>query len=448
MTEIQVPAKIAEIFSAPKMRYRAARGGRGSGKTRGFALMAAVMAAQRAGRGERGLIVCAREFQNSLRDSSFSETVNVLRAVPELGARFDIGREFIRTRDGRMEFVFAGLRHNIDALKSKSNIHLLWADEAQTVPESSWRLALPTVRAYNSEIWATWNPRYEHDAVERRFRLKPPLESYIGREINWRDNPFFPAVLDLERRNDLRLRPDFYPHIWEGKYITAQEGAYWTAELSAAEREGRIDECVRDPLLPVKCFFDLGGASGRADATAIWSAQFAGERILLLDYYEAVGQPLSAHADYLRKWGNPELHLPHDGRNISGAATMSWQTALYDAGFHTVEVHRNLGAGAALKRVEAARRIMSRCLFNAEACKAGLDALRAYHEKRDAIRNIGLGPEHDWSSHGADAFGLLAVAWNESRGESFAPGPAADEDMSDWGDWGDWGGRSGDISAY
>jgi len=438
--EIKVPQKIAEIFAPPKMRYRVARGGRGSGKSRGFAIMAAIKAAQLAAQGKSGLIVCGREFMNSLADSSMPEIVGAIRAIPGLESRFAIGNEYIRTKDGRISFVFAGMRQNLESLKGKSAVHLLWVDEAQVVSEKAWQLTLPTVRADESEIWVTWNPRFEHDATEQRFWLNPPPEGWIGREINWGDNPFFPGVMDLERRNDLARRPEFYPHIWEGKYMTVQAGAYWTAELAAAEKEGRISECLRDPILPVKCFFDLGGASGKADATAIWSAQFVGDRIFILDYYEAVGQPLSAHADYLRKWGNPELHLPHDGRNISGSSTMSWQTALYDAGFGFVEVHPNLGAGAALTRIYAARNVMGRCIFNGLACKAGLAALAAYHEKRDENRNMGLGPEHDWASHAADAFGLMAVAWLENRGGVKGSYNPPERDLT--------GGGENDISAY
>jgi phage terminase large subunit len=66
-------------------------------------------------------------------------------------------------------------------------------------------------------------------------------------------------------------------------------------------------------------------------------------------------------------------------------------------------------------RIEAVRRIMPQVWFNEEKCSAGLEALAAHDEKRDEKRAIGLGPAHDWSSHGADAFGLMAIAY-ESPG--------------------------------
>jgi len=66
-----------------------------------------------------------------------------------------------------------------------------------------------------------------------------------------------------------------------------------------------------------------------------------------------------------------------------------------------------------MMRIEAARRIFPRCWFNDKATEAGRDSLGYYHERKDANRNIGLGPEHDWSSHAADSFGYLAIAYEE-----------------------------------
>jgi hypothetical protein len=85
-----------------------------------------------------------------------------------------------------------------------------------------------------------------------------------------------------------------------------------------------------------------------------------------------------------------------------------------------------------MKRVEAARRLFPSIWFNEKTTEPGLDALGWYHEKRDDARNIGLGPEHDWSSHGADAFGLMCVAYEQpetrrSSSTSGAGGSMADD---------------------
>jgi phage terminase large subunit len=96
-----------------------------------------------------------------------------------------------------------------------------------------------------------------------------------------------------------------------------------------------------------------------------------------------------------------------------------YEDHLQDAGFRT-EVVPNAGVGAARMRIEAVRRILPRCHFSEKNCEAGLEALAWYHERTDEHREVGLGPLHDWSSHAADAFGLLAVSYEEpSRSKRF-----------------------------
>jgi phage terminase large subunit len=151
----------------------------------------------------------------------------------------------------------------------------------------------------------------------------------------------------------------------------------------------------------------------KSDATAIWIAQFVGREIRVLDYYEAQGQPLAAHVQWLRdrKYDKAVCVLPHDGAPVNPVADASWQSALQDAGFD-VEVIPNQGAGAAKMRIEAARRVFPSVWFNADTTEPGRDALGWYHEKRsDDDRDVGLGPCHDFSSHGADAFGLLCICY-------------------------------------
>ena len=123
------------------------------------------------------------------------------RARPWLREHYELGEKFIRTRDGRIDFRFAGLRRNIESIKSTSRIRLLWVDEAEPVSEQAWQKAIPTVREENAEIWVTWNPERRASATNRRFRETPPEHSKIV-EVNWRDNPWFPRTLDMIRRED------------------------------------------------------------------------------------------------------------------------------------------------------------------------------------------------------------------------------------------------------
>lgn len=378
--------------------------------------MAAVRGYQLSQEGKSGVIVCGREFMNSLDESSMAEVKAAIASEPWLAANYDVGEKYIRTLDGRISFAFIGLRHNLDSIKSKSQIHVLWVDEAEPVSETAWIKIVPTVREHGSEIWVTWNPERKNSATHKRFRENPPSGAKIV-EINYSDNPWFPEVLEQERLEDFARRPDQYDHVWEGGFVTVVEGAYFAQALSAAKAEGRIGKVAADPLMTLRAFVDIGGTGAKADSFTIWIVQFIGKEIRVLDYYEAQGQPIATHLNWMRGKGYTpdrcQFWLPHDGSTQDRVFDVSYESALRDAGYH-VTVVPNQGKGAAKMRIEAARRLFPSIWFNAETTEAGRDALGWYHEKRSQDdRNIGLGPEHDWSSHGADAFGLMCVAYEE-----------------------------------
>ena len=219
--QIKLPPKLVSVFSG-EARYRGAHGGRGSGKTRSFALMCAVRGYLYGRSGVTGNILCAREHLANLDDSSMEEVKQAIRSVDWLNEYYEIGEKFIRSKDGRIKFLFSGLRHNIGGVKSKARILIAWVDEAEQVGEVAWRTLLPTVREDGSEIWLTWNPESEHSATNQRFRVSPPTDAKIV-ELNWRDNPWFPKELDGERLDDMRLRPDTYDHVWEGSYLVLSD---------------------------------------------------------------------------------------------------------------------------------------------------------------------------------------------------------------------------------
>lgn len=212
-----------------------------------------------------------------------------------------------------------------------------------------------------------------------------------------------------------------YNREMECDFDAAIEGAYYGEVIAEAKRENRIGGHVApDKLLRTRAYCDIGGVGAKADAFAMWICQFVGREVRALNYYEAQGQELSAHIAWLRSNGYPEgaidIMLPHDGAAQKGPYAGTWEQAFRDAGYHaeTIIGSGSGGSGAASVRIEAGRRLFQRIWFD-EKCQAGVDALAAYHEKRDEKRGIGLGPEHDWSSHAADAFGLMCVAYEEPR---------------------------------
>jgi phage terminase large subunit len=357
--------------------------------------------------------VCIREVQKSLKESSKRIIEDALQKYG-LGERegFKVFSDVIKT-PGDGVIVFHGMQdHTAESVKSMEGFSRAWVEEAQTLSERSLQLLRPTIRAPGSQLWFSWNPRRKTDPVDAMLRgTNPPSNAAVVR-ANWADNPYFPEVLEQERQDCLRNDPDQYAHIWEGDYASVSTGAYFAKGLAEARSHGRIGRVSADPLMTIRLFWDIGGTGARADACAIWAVQIIGKEIRVLDYYESVGQPLAVHLDWMRSRGyTPEraqVWLPHDGAQQDKVYAVSYESALRQAGYF-VSVVPNQGKGAARQRIEAVRRWLPACWFNEYTTAAGLEALGWYHEKRDEARGIGLGPEHDWSSHAADAFGLMAI---------------------------------------
>lgn len=413
--QIELPPKLIPVFGG-EADVRGAFGGRGSGKTMSFAKMAAVRAYMWATTGRSGIVVCARQFMNSLAESSLAEIKHAIESEPWLAAHFDVGEKYIRTNDRRVAFAFTGLDRNVGSLKSKAKILLCWVDEAEEVTEQAWATLQPTLREDGSELWVTWNPRRRASATHQRFRENTDPRYKVA-ELNWRDNPRFPAVLERQRQRDMAQRPDSYEHIWEGAFATGIAGAYYAASLAQARADRRFGKLAADPLLRLRAFVDIGGTGKNADAFAMWIVQFVGREVRALDYYEAVGQPIQAHLAWMHERGYPQercdVWLPHDGATHDRVYDVSYESAFRAAGYRA-EVVPNQGRGAAMARINAARRMFPSCWFNEATTQPGVEALGWYHEKRDEHRDVGLGPDHDWSSHCGDAWGLCGVVYEDA----------------------------------
>lgn len=406
MSTLQIQtAKVFEPLLQPA-RYKGAHGGRGSGKSHFFGELLVEDCLRLPGL----RAVCIREVQKTLAQSS---KALIETKIKELGVEreFSIQKDMIRT-PGDGLIIFQGMQdHTAESIKSLEGFQRAWVEEAQTLSHRSLQLLRPTIRAEDSEIWFSWNPRRKSDAVDEFLRGKKPEGATVV-QANWRDNPWFPSVLEDERKLDLERYPERYDHIWDGGYARAFEGAYFAKLLQDAKTQGRIGRVSADPLLPTKAFWDIGGAGAKADALTIWIVQFVAQEIRVLDYIEGVGQVLAYYVNELRSrgWGEATCYLPHDGVNTNNITGKKYEDHIRDAGFE-VEVVPNQGSGAAAMRIEAVRRIGPKLWFNEATTEAGRDALGYYHERKDETRNVGLGPEHDWSSHAADAFGLMAIAY-------------------------------------
>jgi len=164
--------------------------------------------------------------------------------------------------------MFRGLRNGISAIKSTAKIDLTIVEEAEDVPEASWLALEATVfRQPKSELWSIWNPRLDGSPVDMRMRKSPPPRSIIT-EMNWQDNPFFPVGLDeLRRREQERLDPNTYAHVWEGAYLVNSDAQVLANKYRVAEfdplsewdgpYQGGDFGFAQDPSAAVRCY--IGG---------------------------------------------------------------------------------------------------------------------------------------------------------------------------------------------
>lgn len=240
------------------LRYRGAYGGRGSAKSFTFAKMAAIW-----GFVEPLRVLCTRDIQDSIKESFHAELKNAIASEPWLAEAYDVGIDYLRGKNGT-EFIFKGLRHGINSIKSMAQIDLCIVEEAEDVPETSWEALEPTIRAPKSEIWVIWNPKNENSPVDKRFRQNTPPRSVFV-EMNYEDNPWFPPELDEQRKHQQKIMDaGKYAWIWEGQYLKNGETRVfknWRVEefespSNAVFRLGADWGFAVDPSVLIRCHID------------------------------------------------------------------------------------------------------------------------------------------------------------------------------------------------
>ena len=282
--KIQIPVARAFVPFLAAARFKGSGGGRGSGKSHFWA-----------GQGVEALLdgrnlLCIREVQNSIADS----VKRLIEAKIEeygLSAYFDITDKEIRCPRAGSVAIFRGMQnHTAASIKSLEGFDIAWWEEAQTASQSSLDLLIPTIRKPGSELWFSWNPNKEDDPIDQFLRAAPP-DGAIVRQINWSDNPWFPAELRADMERDRQRQPDKYLHIWEGRYQTLSEAQVF--------RNWRVDE-MRPPE---RIVWHYGADFGFAkDATAGLRCCLIGDRVLYIDHevYE-VGVPTEALPPFFAK---------------------------------------------------------------------------------------------------------------------------------------------------
>lgn len=402
---IVLPEKLAELFRPA--RYKFVRGGRGSGKSWGAARALLVQAAQAPHR-----VLCAREVQLSIKDSVHRLLKDQIEEMG-LGGFFEVLNDEIRGRNGSL-FRFRGLSdETADSIKSFEGCTRVWLEEAHTISKESWKKLTPTIRADGAEIWATYNPELDSDETHKRATTEQRPDT-ISIEMNHRDNPWFPAVLEKERLHDLKTLPTAeYAHIWEGQCLPAVQGAIYAAEVQAAIQQKRVRPVPVDPLLKTHAVFDLGWN----DSMSIILAQRQGSELRVVGYLEDSHRTLADYSADLRamrhNWG--DVWLPHDGRSKNIQTGRSAEETMQALGWSV----RIIQADEVENGIRNARLVWPRVFFDEIAAAPLLEHLKRYRRAVNARTNEPGAPLHDEHSHGADAWRYLCTVADQLSNDSW-----------------------------
>ena len=432
-----------EPFLTTQARWKVVYGGRGSGKTESIAKALLLMAKERPMR-----ILCVRETMQSIKQSSHAVLASMIGVLGledfytvEQSTIYGPWIEVEHHETGvkikkRSEFFFAGVREmSVSALKSYYDIQILWGEEAQSISKRSLRIIEPTVRraggtdpSLPSELWFSFNPESENDAVYERFIVDPPPDALVI-ELNWRDNPWFEQsglMRDLEETK--RRNHSEYLHVWEGHCLRHFAGQVYQAELEQCEKDERVCDIPYRSDAPCEVYFDIGG---KGDATVLWVAQTIGDYIHVIDYHEAV----QSTVDYFIKWVESKPYvvtkywLPHDARQTHAGMTQSYE-ALVRAKGKKVQIVPG-GRGSVAEGINALRTLFPRLRFDKTKCAKGLEHLRQYRfeledDSKGGFKSV---PVHDIHSHACDAARYMAVAFRVVKeiktpiGKYFNPHP-------------------------
>lgn len=402
--DIRFPKKLQFLFKPA--RYKVARGGRGSGKSWGFARALILRCAQKPTR-----VLCTREIQKSIQQSVYQLLSDQIEAMG-LSAHFEILATEIRGPNGSAIY-FGGLSdQTAETLKSYEGVDIVWCEEAQAISKRSWAILIPTIRKDGSEIWVTYNPELESDDTHQRFVINPP-DDCVSVEMNFMDNPYFPEVLEKERQHaEKTMKLDEYRHTWLGQCKPAVEGAIYFDAMSASIAAGRIREVPHDGSLKTHVVFDLG----MADSMTLILVQKVASEIRIIHYIEGNQRILADYSAELRSlrlddqpmnWG--KVYLPHDGFHKRHQTGKDDATIMRGFGWDVAQTpneHVNTG-------IDRAREVFPRVYFNKQRTERLVECLKRYRWNISDKTGQAQHPLHDEFSHGADAFRYLALVADE-----------------------------------
>lgn len=214
------------------------------------------------------------------------------------------------------------------------------------------------------------------------------------------------GLLDADELADAKrmLSDDQYAQEYECSFDAAIVGAYFGKEMQDIEATGRITAVPYDPNLPVHTGWDLGVD----DATAVWFIQIAGREVRVIDYLESHDGLTEVARELLAKpYVYGSHYTPHDMDIREITTAQSRKATLHSLGLRDIRVGKRVGPA---ERIHATRQLLPRCVFDRTATDFGVEVLKHYHREFDErAKTFRQTPKHDWASHGADAFGEMAL---------------------------------------
>ena len=397
----EFPEKLGFLFNSH--RYKIMYGGRDGSKSWSVGRALLILGAENPLR-----IGCFREVQKSIRDSVHKLLSDQIEALG-LSSFYEVLQNEIRGKNGT-EIAFSGLSSQTrDSIKSYEGLDIAWVEEAQSVSKRSWDILIPTIRAVDSEIWATFNPDMDTDNTYQRFVVNPPSDAKVVK-INFYDNPWRSRVLDAERETMKEESPEDYNHIYLGECRPAIDGAIYYNEVSKLRSTNRLCNVPYDPMLKVHVITDLGFN----DYMSLILAQRLGSEIRIIRYIEDRLRYIPSYSQELKdlnlNYGT--LYLPHDGRakHVTGASA---QEQFESLGWN-VEIVESIGIEQGIRK---AREVFDRVIIDKENASELLNRLGRYRRRVNA-EGQGSTPIHDDESHGADGFRYLSIVADQLANES------------------------------
>ena len=410
-------------------RYKCLYGGRGAGKTENIARALIILS-----RAKTLRIACFRDLQKSIRES-VHQTISLWISEMGLDAEFDVQQYSIKHKITGSEFIFFGLRYNINSIKSIARIDIAWIEEAKTVLKSHWEILGPTIRGrfkdsptgrggpfgLGPEIWVSFNPELDDDDTYVRFvskrdksgmpdwhideETKQKIRYAIVKKVSYKDNKWFPDDQRFEMEVLKAANEEEYLHVWEGNTKLVLDGAIYAEEIKKVVKEKRRGEVRYDSSRPVHTFWDLG----HDDYTSITFVQQVGMEYNIINFFQDRLKKMPYYIEKLQeqKFNYGFHYLPHDGDNetLAGRSPKKQLQAAYPGKVKIVSAPKHKVDG-----IRAARLVFDLCNFDEGNTQDLWQCLIRYqYSVNDETGAFSKEPLHNEFSHGADSFQTFAL---------------------------------------